>query len=93
MKFSENTKLLVFIAILFLLIKIEVFAQENITISSIKISGNYKTKDAVIIHELTFKVGDTLTENKLKLKIKESEINLLNTPLFNFINFNYEIDS
>jgi len=75
-----------------LLFNNDTFSQKSV-ISSILISGNNKTKEEVILRELTFKVGDSLIEVQLNAKIKESKKNLLNTPLFNFVNFDVEKDS
>jgi len=59
-------------------------------IDNIIISGNKKTKEMIIIHELTFKIGDTINEKE----IENSRNNLLNTSLFNFVTINYnKIDS
>lgn len=54
------------------------------TISSIEILGNRRTKEHVILRELTFKVGDRLDSLKFPSEKKKSEDNLRNTGLFNF---------
>lgn len=40
--------------------------EEHIKVDSIKISGNDKTEDFIILRELTFQPGDTVTESQLK---------------------------
>jgi len=65
-----------------------------IVISDIQISGNRKTKGLVILRELTFKKNDTVSAKELPELLKESQINLLKTPLFNFVNIDCEnVDS
>lgn len=71
------------------------FAQTNSTvyINSIKINGNNRTKGVIIYRELSFGVGDTLSQKQMQNKINESKRNLLNTPLFNFVNFEIKKDT
>jgi outer membrane protein assembly factor BamA len=40
--------------------------EEHFKVDSIKISGNDKTEDFIILRELTFQPGDTITESQLK---------------------------
>lgn len=54
-------------------------------INKIEITGNETSKEKVILKELTFKETDTLQGHILKLVIEESRINLLKTPLFNYV--------
>ena len=60
-------------------------------ITKISIEGNKKTKDRVIIHELTFSYGDTINIKNISLQIEKSQQNLHKTKLFNFVTINYEI--
>jgi outer membrane protein assembly factor BamA len=59
-------------------------AQELI-INSISISGNNKTRESIILRELPFSKGDTLTVEALSEKLETARNNLLNTSLFNFV--------
>ncbi len=59
-------------------------SSDSLIISSIRISGNTKTKDFVILRELTFRKNDKIPADELPERLKESKTNLLKTPLFNF---------
>ncbi len=54
-------------------------------INSIKPAGNKITKDYIILRELTFKAGDTISSDSYRKKLVASRQNLLNTSLFNFV--------
>lgn len=60
-------------------------------IEKINIAGNKQTKRNIILRELTFSEGDTIILSELYEKLKNSKKNLLNTPLFNFVNYNIDI--
>ena len=84
-KFIKN----IFLTFLFVIISgITGFAKkinsDSLIISSIRISGNKKTKDFVILRELTFKKNDKIPAEELPEHLKKSKTNLLKTPLFNF---------
>lgn len=53
-------------------------------VSEINISGNRRTKNHIILRELTFKQGDTIHVDEIAEHIDKSQNNLLNTSLFNF---------
>jgi outer membrane protein assembly factor BamA len=55
-------------------------------IRSISYSGNKQTKVFIMEHELSFKVGDTISGIQFQNLARHSEQNLLNTSLFNFAN-------
>jgi outer membrane protein assembly factor BamA len=57
----------------------------------ITVSGNNKTKNSIILRELTFKTQDTIDTKTIEQIIKRSEQNLLNTSLFNFATITYEL--
>jgi outer membrane protein assembly factor BamA len=52
-------------------------------ISQITIEGNKSTKDRTILRELSFSLGDTIAQEKLDERLRESELLLMNTGLFN----------
>jgi len=54
-------------------------------IKNIQLIGNKITKEHIVLRELTFKNGDTLTNDELIAEIEQSRKNLLNTSLFNFV--------
>ncbi|MBO4243433.1 MAG: hypothetical protein J6V76_02260 [Bacteroidales bacterium] len=57
----------------------------NTIISSITITGNKKTKDMIILREITFAEGDTLATETLAQEFDRSKTNLLKTSLFNYV--------
>ncbi|HTF02680.1 MAG TPA: BamA/TamA family outer membrane protein [Bacteroidia bacterium] len=79
-----------FCLILFALLKVQ--AQDTLVppktpvrITNIVITGNKTTKPLIILRELTFHVGDTMLMEDFEIMRKQSEKNLLNTSLFNFV--------
>ncbi|MDL2262003.1 BamA/TamA family outer membrane protein [Bacteroidales bacterium OttesenSCG-928-I21] len=71
-----------------------VSAQEkSYVINRIDINGNKKTKLEVILRELTFKQNDTIQGDKLDEHVQKSTNNLLNTSLFNFVDFDTLCDA
>jgi len=75
--------------VLLLLITVRVFGQSaadnKLLVNAIRINGNEKTRRAIILREMEFKQGDTLSLHKLSSLIDKSRSNLLNTELFNFV--------
>jgi outer membrane protein assembly factor BamA len=75
----------------------EIYAQDplklpddRLIIAGFKISGNNVTKEHIILREMVFGVGDTLLKINLIPAIQRSRENLLNTTLFNFVQFDAE---
>lgn len=68
-----------------LLCSTQLFAQDRAytVIQDIRIEGNKRTKERVILRELTFKIGDTIRLEELPVVLKESEEWVLNTGMFN----------
>lgn len=56
-------------------------------ISSITITGNKKTKDVIILREITFAEGDTIPTETLVQEFDRSKTNLLKLSLFNYVTF------
>lgn len=77
-----------------LLLSLSSYAQQMdyVVISDINIHGNNKTKLSVIFRELTFSSGDTISVAKLDETLKYCRENVLNTDLFNFVDFVLEDD-
>lgn len=65
--------------------------QPHYEIENIKISGNEKTKDKIILRELTFKSGDRVTLHELEAKELRSQQNLFNTSLFVFVTIGHDL--
>ncbi len=57
----------------------------NYTIKKISIIGNNKTKENIILRELSFTKNQLIDSHLLEEKIKEGRINLLKLPLFNYV--------
>lgn len=74
------TRIISILIVLF--ISLDGLSQGQIAVSGISIHGNNKTKDKIILRELTFKVGDIISTDDFKEKIKRSQENILNTSLF-----------
>ena len=68
-----------------------VFSQNQITISSITINGNKITKEDIILREVVFSKNSSFSTADLDHKIKESQENLINLKLFNFVEINYTL--
>ncbi len=60
-------------------------------IDSIVLLGNNITKDFIILRELDFKTGDTISSGKLFAAFQISQQNLMKTSLFNFVNISDSI--
>jgi len=56
-----------------------------ITVGSIEVSGNKKTKAPIIFRELLFASGEEFSSDEFAKRISQSQLNLLNTSLFNFV--------
>ncbi|MCP9762470.1 POTRA domain-containing protein [Lacihabitans soyangensis] len=65
------------------------YAQNLLKINKIEVSGNSKTKEGIILRELNFKVGDSLSSVDLEKYIERSKQNLINTNLFLTVNILY----
>ena len=63
--------------------------QTNYSIKKITIIGNDKTKYKIILRELLFDENEIIDSISLEERIKKSRINLLNKPLFNYVNISY----
>lgn len=77
------------LAILLMLCFPAAFAQQEsdcFVVSKINLQGNKVTKPSTIYRELLFHEGDTICSADI---VKQSRENLLNTSLFNFVDFNW----
>jgi outer membrane protein assembly factor BamA len=59
------------------------FSSKAAFVKKIWVAGNTKTQEFVILRELTFKVGDSLSQKDISQKIIASKQNLFNLQLFN----------
>lgn len=60
---------------------------DTIVIASIHTVGNRRTQEYIILRELTFSAGDTLTGKQLEQALKTSQDNLMRLSLFHFADF------
>jgi outer membrane protein assembly factor BamA len=72
---------------------LKISAEESVVITDIKIQGHRKTRERVILRELTFQKGDTLLLYAADQRIALSRENLLNTSLFNYVTINQKESS
>ena len=73
-----------FLSVLCLLLSTTLYAQE-LHIRNIQIEGLKTTKEATVLRELSFSVGDQVTIQELHSLLEKNKSNLLNQWLFNFI--------
>lgn len=82
---------ILFLSLFFLFIAAHAPAQDSLSSSgygivrNITITGNKTTKPFIVERELTFRVGDTVFYADSSKRFTQSERNLLNTSLFNFV--------
>lgn len=71
----------------FLLCTNFLFGQNDfLVIDSIKISGNKRTKEKIILREIGYAVGDSIMTNDLDNELNKIQKRLLDTRLFNEVN-------
>ena len=63
----------------------------NITINKIEIIGNNRTKKDIILRELSIKEGDKIASDKIISILNEEERKIVNTDLFNEVEFQIKI--
>lgn len=81
-----------YLCLTFLLLSLDSFPQDiKLIINDIHITGNKKTKKNIILRELTFSKGDTISGDELEIQMIRSRENILNTSLFNYVTINKTI--
>ena len=63
----------------------QLLGQDKHIVAGIVVEGNKRTKERIILRELTFHEGDTLTTDVLYERVERSRQNLMNTALFNTV--------
>ena len=58
-------------------------------VADINITGNKKTKQKIILCELEFEPGDTISLKRLPEVLEKSEVNLQKTSIFNYVTITY----
>lgn len=66
----------------FFLIGVQSLKSQSVTIGSIRVEGNVKTKDYIILRELPFHQGEVVAKDSLQEYYKIAEHQLTNTSLF-----------
>ena len=83
----EMRKLLVIVMLLCSVVSLCAQQQDDcFVVSKINVKGNKVTQMSTMDRELLFHEGDTVCSNDV---IKQSRENLLNTSLFNFVDFEW----
>ena len=59
---------------------------QSLSIVKINLSGNQRTKGFIVLRELPFKTGDSLTETELQIQLTLAKQQLMNTSLFVDVN-------
>lgn len=83
--------LLILTCFRFFLVYSEEVENETYIVKEINVTGNKRTKSAVIISELPFQAGSTINRNKLEDLLERAELNILNTSLFNKVTIETQI--
>lgn len=68
-------------------------ASKKFVVDSISIVGNKKTNHRIILRELNFHQGDSLSTEELEKKCLRSQQNIMNTSLFVFDTIYFHIDT
>ena len=69
----------------FLLLGLGTLAQDISVVAGIVVEGNKRTRERIILRELTIHEGDTLSSTELYARLERSRQNLMNTALFNSV--------
>lgn len=64
-------------------------AQDEVLVASLTFEGNKITRERILLREMTFRQGQTLSREKLNYHLERSKSNVWNLELFNFV----EIDT
>ena len=62
----------------------------HVTIRNIYVTGNKRTKSDIILRELDFQIGDTISLSNLTFRLQQNEFNILNTGLFTAARINFK---
>ena len=84
--FSTMLKRISTVVIGCFILSLSVYGQDTarVVIGRIEISGNKVTKEGIILRELTFHEGDTVSRKDMGRLLENNRQNLMNAALFNF---------
>jgi outer membrane protein assembly factor BamA len=68
-------------------------SDKKIVISEIIFHGNKVTKESILLREIQFSIGDTISQEEFSENLVKSHDNLMNTSLFNFVEMKTRQDS
>ncbi len=88
----RKIKCIFFFSLVFLGFLSSTFCQEFYKVSNIKVSGNIRTKTAIILREISFKTGDSLSVLNFEKVVDRSKQNIVNTNLFLSVDFIKELN-
>jgi outer membrane protein assembly factor BamA len=63
----------------------------KVKVESVELLGNEKTRNSIILREMTFSVGDSMTFEMLEKEVERSRRNIFNTNLFVYCKANFDI--
>jgi outer membrane protein assembly factor BamA len=66
-------------------------AAESVYVQQVVIVGNKKTREAVILREMSFHVGDSIPKDRLDKIIERNQQNIFNLELFNRVEIQSEV--
>lgn len=79
----------VFCSLLFMLCSFNIWAQtDSVTVARIRVEGNRKTKEAIILRELNFKIGEKIAIAEISTTLEQNRLQVLNTRLFTGVKMN-----
>jgi len=61
----------------------QIVTSQSVTVTSIQVLGLKRTKEKIVLKELTFSVGDTILQNVIGPTLEKNRNNLLNLGIFN----------
>ncbi|MFT4735302.1 MAG: outer membrane protein assembly factor BamA [Algoriphagus sp.] len=69
----------------------ELIEEGPVVIGKIEVFGNKKTKNSIIIREMTFSEGSFLDPENIESEVERSRRNIVNTNLFVWVKADYEV--
>jgi outer membrane protein assembly factor BamA len=67
--------------------------QPIVELHEVKLQGNDKTKDFVLLRELTFQPGDSVATASLDSLLEDNRKRIYNLRLFHYVNYSYTCDN
>ncbi len=61
-------------------------------ITAIEVTGNKRTKTAIILRETNLTIGEKIDTNQLRQRLDQNELRLFNMGLFSMVNLSYQIN-